>query len=80
MLLVSAVLPLPSSVALLLLLLSSLLLLPLLSVLYDANNALEEWHYDPNTSVTLFYYWLVFATQLLNNICLQNVLFIFTWF
>ena len=37
------VLPLPSSVALLLLL-SSLLLLPLLSVLYDANNALEEWH------------------------------------
>ena len=41
-----------------------------LSVLYDANNALEEWHYDPHTSVTLFYYWLVFSTQLLNNLCL----------
>ena len=39
-------------------------------VLYDANNALEDWHYDPHTSVTLFYYWLVFSTQLLNNLCL----------
>ena len=41
-----------------------------LSVLYDANNALEDWHYDPHTSVTLFYNWLVFSTQLLNNLCL----------
>ena len=49
---------------------TAVLFIALTTTIYDANNALEEWHYDPHTSVTLFYYWLVFSTQLLNNLCL----------
>ena len=49
---------------------ATILFIALTTTIYDANNALEEWHYDPHTSVTLFYYWLVFSTQLLNNLCL----------